>query len=219
MSTVDYYRYLNEETNRSLGGYEFSKCILYSLNFGDIVKLNNSGKMDDVYTLVLDAARKLSESGADCLLLCANTLHRFYDRLKAEIDIPIVHIAVATADEIRKKGLSKVGLIGTIYTMEEDFYRNVLEGKGIEPVTPGRDSRLFLHEMIMEELVRDVLKEESIARLKGIVDDLLGQGIEGLIMGCTEFPPLLMQEDYEIPLFDTTLIHARAAVEFALGRE
>jgi aspartate racemase len=216
ISTVEYYRIINEETNRRLGGLEFARCILYSLNYGDIDRLNRLGAIEKIYSLVTEAAHKLESAGADCIILCANTLHQFADALGKEIQVPIVHIADATAREILKAGLKKTGLIGTKQTMEMDFYRSKLEAAGIGVIVPETDDRNFIQETISGELLKGIFREESRERFRQIIRKLHTSGAEGIILGCTEIPLLIQQQDAEIPLFNTLNIHALAAVEAAL---
>ncbi len=216
-STVDYYKFINEETNRRLGGSHFARCIIYSLDFGEIAELSGRGNLDGVIPILIDAARKLENAGAECILLCANTMHKFYDQVSGELSVPVIHIVDATAREILDKKLSKVGLIGTKYTMEEDFYRERLAARGIEAVTPGPEDRSFLHDLIMEDLVKEIFDEEKIKRVLEIIAGLADRGCGGIILGCTEFPLIIKEGDIDIPAFNTTLIHSRAAVEFALA--
>ena len=167
--------------------------------------------------LLLDAARKTVAIGAEGVLLCANTLHKFADRIQKEIDVPLIHIADATAGEIQKKRLTRVGLLGTKYTMEEDFYTARLQANGIQALVPDEPDRAFVHKAIFDELVKEIFKKETKQRYLDIMDKRRGQGARGIILGCTEIPLIIHDEDFERPLFNTTEIHARAAVDFALG--
>ncbi len=217
ISSVDYYRIINEEINRREGGLTFAKCILYSFNYGEIDALNKRNDLDGVFALVLDASRKLISIGADCILLCANTLHLFADKLEAQISVPLVHIATATAKAIKLKNLSKVGLLGTKYTMEQDFYKAKLADENIEAVVPEPDDRIFIHNAIMNELLKGIFKKESKDRLLQIIEKLRQQGVQGIVLGCTEIPLIIKEGDVDLPLFNTTIIHSLAAVDFALG--
>ena len=215
VSTADYYRIINQEVNHSLGGLDFARCILYSLNFGEIAECIEKNDREGIYTLILDASQKLIHAGVDCILICANTMHQFADRLEKEITVPIVHIATATAREIQKQELSKVGLLGSKETMEKDFYKIKLQSEGIETLVPEADDREFIDQSITNELLKEIFKKETKERFLKIIRSLQNQGVEGIILGCTEIPLLIKEEDIDFPLFNTTLIHARAAVAFA----
>jgi aspartate racemase len=218
VSSVDYYRLINRGINEDLGGHEFARCILYSINFGDVVVLNERNDNEGIYALIKDAAEKVIRVGAEGIVLCANTIHKFADRLQEEIEAPIIHIAEATAAEINTVGLSKVGLLGTKYTMEEDFYTSKLETANIQTVVPETDDRKFINQVIYNELLKEIFKEESKNRFLEIMKKLKGRGAEGIILGCTEIPLIIKDDDFDLPLFNTTEIHARAAVDFALGK-
>jgi len=218
VSSIDYYRFINREINRRLGGQQAARCILWSFNYGEIdILINQKNDLESVYQMVKDAAEKLENCGADCILLCANTLHMFVARLKDEINIPIIHIGAATAHEITKAGLKKVAVLGTKFTMERDFYRSKLAESGIEMIIPGNEARDFVHNAILNELLKDVLNPETKTKFLEIIRCLVADGAEGIVLGCTEIPLLIKQEDVEVPVFDTTQIHATAAVDFALG--
>ena len=217
LSTIDYYRYINQGINKALGGHQFARLILYSLNFGEILALNKKGELDGIYILVRDASARVMEAGAEGIVLCANTLHRFVDQLQNDINAPIIHIAEATAREINCKGIPAVGLLGTRYTMEEDFITSRLEAANIEAVIPAKTDREFLNNVIYDELAKDIFKPETKSRILGIMEKLRQKGVEGVILGCTELPLIIKDDDYDLPLFDTTAIHARAAVDFALS--
>ncbi|MFA5419384.1 MAG: aspartate/glutamate racemase family protein [Bacteroidales bacterium] len=218
VSSIDYYRFINQEINRRLGGQQAARCILWSFNFGEIdVLVNQNNDLESVYKMVCQASKKLETCGADCILLCANTLHIYAARLKEEINIPVIHIGEATAKEIKKAGLKKVAVLGTKFTMEMDFYRSKLNESDIEMIIPEKEDRIFIHNSILNELLKDILKPETKARFLEIINGLIGKGAEGIVLGCTEIPLLIKQEDVPVPVFDTTLIHAKAAVDFALG--
>jgi aspartate racemase len=219
VSSADYYRIINQEVNQSLGGLDFARCILYSMNYGEIFECTQRGDSDGIYALILDASRKLTRIGVDCILICANTMHQFAGRLEKEITVPIIHIATATARQIRKQRLSKVGLLGSKETMEKDFYKVKLQFEGIETLVPETDDREFIDQSITNELLKEVFKKETKERFLKIIRGLQDQGAQGIVLGCTEIPLLIKEEDIDFPLFNTTLIHARAAVEFALGKE
>ena len=217
VSTVDYYRFINQGINKALGGHQNARCVMVSLNFGDIVAMNRKNDTEGIAALLLDAALKTVAIGAEGVLLCANTLHKFADRIQKEIDVPLIHIADATAGKIQKKRLTRVGLLGTKYTMEEDFYTARLQANGIQAVVPDDPDRAFVHKAIFDELVKEIFKKETKERYLDIMEKLRRQGAQGIILGCTEIPLIIHDDDFDLPLFNTTEIHARAAVDFALG--
>jgi len=217
VSTIEYYRLINEGISKKLGGQNAARCIIYSFNFEDIDVFNRVDDLKSIGKLVLEAARKIKNASADCIVLCANTLHQYVDVLKKEIRLPNVHIADATAKEIKKQGLSKVALLGTKYTMEQDFYTKRLNAAGMESIVPEKPERLFIHSVIINELIKKIIKPESKKRFLEIIDDLEQKGAQGIVLGCTEIPMLIKQEDTHLPVFNTLEIHARAAVDFALN--
>jgi aspartate racemase len=217
ISSAEYYKIINEETNRRLGGLEFARCILFSLNYSEIDSFNRQNNKDGIYSLILDASRKLINAGADCIVLCANTLHQFIEKLEPEINVPVIHIAEATAIEINRKNMKKIGLLGTKQTMEMNFYKSKLNEKNIEVLIPGPEERDFIQKTINNELIKSIFSDESQSRFIEICKDLSGKGAEGIVLGCTEIPLLVKQEDIEIPLFNTLLIHSISAVDFALN--
>lgn len=217
ISSTEYYRLINQGINEALGGYEFAQCILYSLNFGNIVACNERNDTEGIYALIKDATEKVIRGGAEGIILCANTLHKFADRLQKEIDVPIIHITEATAREINNKNLSTVGLMGTKYTMEEDFYTSKLEDANILTIIPEISDRKFINEIIYNELLKEIFKEESKKGFLKIMMKLKLQGAEGIILGCTEIPLIIRDDDFNLPLFNTLEIHTRAAINFALG--
>lgn len=218
ISTLDYYRLINETINEIRGGLNAAKCVLYSLNYGDIDALNKKNDIPGVYALILDAAKKVAGAGADCLVLCANTLHRFADDLEKEIPLPIVHIASAAANQIKKQGMSKVGLLGTRQTMELDFYKSKLKNENIETLVPDEKERNFINDTIMNELLKGIFHQKSREAFLGIMKKLESRGAEGIILGCTEIPLLIKQEHTRLPLLNTTILHAKAAAGFAVSQ-
>jgi aspartate racemase len=216
VSTIEYYRLINQGINKRLGGQNAARCILYSFNYADINECNLREDHAGVYRLVLDAAAKLKKASVDCIVICANTLHQFADELQEEINIPIVHIADATAAEIKKQGISKIGLLGTKFTMEMDFYTKKLSTAGIVSLVPEKPERLFIHDTIVNELLREIFKPEAKRRFLEIINDLEQKGAQGIVLGCTEIPLLIKQKDIQLPVYDTLKIHAQAAVDFAL---
>jgi aspartate racemase len=215
-STLEYYRIINQETNKRIGGLHSAKIVMTSFNYAEIDKLNKKEDHAGVYKLVLESAQKLKNCSVDCLVLCANTLHQYVETLEKEIGISVVHIADATADEIKKKELRKIGLLGTRFTMEMDFYTRRLKEKGIESIIPQKPERDFIHNAIMNELLKEVFKEETKVKFLHIIDELEQNGAEGIVLGCTEIPLLIKQSDTNLPVFNTLEIHAKAAVDFAL---
>jgi aspartate racemase len=217
ISSAEYYRIINEETNRRAGGLTFCRCILHSVNYGEIDAFNKQNNKEGVYKLILDATLKLTGAGAECIVLCANTLHQFYERLEKETDVPFIHIADAVAGEIRRKEMSRVGLLGTKQTMEMDFYKSRLKERDIDVLIPEPSDRDFIQKTISDELLMGVFSDVSRHRFVGICKELHGRGAEGIVLGCTEIPLLLKQEDINIPVINTLTIHAIAAVDFALN--
>ena len=218
-STIEYYRLINAAVQAQLGGSNSARCILYSVEFGEFERLQNAGDWDTLAALMVEAAKRIEQAGADFLLICANTMHRTAGAIEAAISIPLLHIVDATAGEIRKQGLQTVGLLGTRFTMEQDFYRNRLEKQhGLKVLIPGSEERTAVHAIIYNELGHGIISETSREVYRSIIRNLHARGAEGAILGCTEIPLLIRQADCTIPLFDTTAIHAAAAVEWALGK-
>lgn len=217
VSTVEYYRIINEEVNRRLGGFQYARCILYSVNYGDIAAFNKIKDYDSIGDMIAEAAVKVQNAGADCIVLCANTLHRFTENVEKKISAPIIHIAEAAGKEINKNGFTKIGLLGTKQTMELDFYKTKLAAMGIESLVPGEPDRDFIQQTIEQELIKSIIKEESKSRFKTIIRGLSANGAQAIVLGCTEIPLLIKPTDIDIPLIDTLDIHAKAAVDFALA--
>jgi len=214
VSTMDYYRFINEGVNSKLGGLNFAECILYSLNFGDIqlVSWVNS------FELLLNACESLKKSGVDSIVLCANTAHLFADKLQETVKMPIIHIGVETAKAVTKQGLNKVGLLGTKFTMEMDFYRNILEEFGLEVMVPEKqETRDYIQLTVKEELGTGYINNETKKNYITIANELIERGAECIILGCTEIPMLISQDDFKIPVFDTTKIHSQAIVEYIVS--
>ena len=216
VSTVDYYKLFNQKVNKALGGNHSARVILYSVDFEDIMNFKAEGNDDALKKMMLDAANKLEYAGAECLLLGANTMHMMADFIQERITIPLIHIGEETAKVIAAKGLKKVALLGTKVTMEKDFFHNKLEEYNIKGIIPGDEQREFINRTIFTEFSKEIFTDETRAGYTGIIDDLIKQGAEGIILGCTEIPILLKQKDFDIPLFNTTEIHADAAVKFAV---
>ena len=216
-STLEYYRMINQETNKRLGGLNSAKMVITSFNYAEIDALNKKEDHAGIYKLVLESAQRLRNCSVDCLVLCANTLHQYVETLEKEIGILVVHIADATAVEIKKKELKKIGLLGTRFTMEMDFYTKRLSEAGIESIVPPKPDRDFIHNSIMNELLIEVFKDETKEKFLHIIDELEQLGAEGIVLGCTEIPLLIKQSDTHLPVFNTLEIHAKAAVDFALS--
>lgn len=216
-STLEYYRIINQEANRRLGGLNSAKIIMTSFNYAEIDELNKSEDHAGVYKLVLDSALKLKKCSVDCFVLCANTLHQYVEALEKEVDIPVVHIADATAKEIKKNNISTIGLLGTRFTMEMDFYTKRLKEQRIESIIPEKPDREFIHNAIMSELLKEIFRASTKERFLKIIGELERKGAEGIVLGCTEIPLLIKQTDTQLPVFNTLEIHAKAAVDFALN--
>jgi aspartate racemase len=217
VSTVDYYRLINQKVNKRLGGNHSARIILYSVDFADVVRYKAEGNDDALKKMILDAANKLDYAGAECLLLGANTIHIMAGFIQERITIPLIHIGEETAKVVAAQGITKAGLLGTKVTMVKDFYRNKLAEHNVETLIPGISDRDYINRTIFEEFSKEIFTAEAISRYGEIIGELAGKGAEGIILGCTEIPLLLKQEDFDIPLFNTTDIHAEAAVNFALS--
>ena len=217
-SSLEYYRILNETTKTKLGGLHSAKCILYSLDFAEIETLQYQGRWQEAAQLMIAAGQSLERAGADFVILCTNTMHKLADEIQENIRIPLLHIADATAQKIRAAGLNKIGLLGTRYTMEYDFYKGRLIDKyGLNVITPNSAEREAIHRVIYEELCLGIVKQDSREQYVRIMDRLVRSGAEGIILGCTEIELLVHNGDSRVPLFPTTKIHAIAAVEYALA--
>lgn len=219
-STIPYYRQINQHIKQQLGGLHSAKIILYSVDFADIEALQRSGDWDRAGELLAEAAVKLQAAGADCLVLCTNTMHKVAAVIETAVTIPLLHIADATAEAIQLAGLNKVALLGTRFTMEQDFYKKRLtESYGLEVLVPDEESRALVHQVIYQELCLGVVKPDSRLQYQQIMADLVVQGAEAIILGCTEIALLVSAEDCAVPLFDTTFLHAQKAADFALEQE
>ncbi len=215
-STLLYYRLINEATSERLGGLHSAPIAMVSVDFAPIEVLQHQGDWNALAHELEKAARHIEVAGAELLLICTNTMHKVADAVAAAVDIPLLHIADATADVIESAGHSTVGLLGTRFTMEEDFYRGRLEARGIRVLTPGESDRDIVHRVIYEELCQGTVNDESRQRFLEIIDRLGAEGADAVIEGCTEIGMLVKPADTAMPLFDTTEIHARAAVSAAL---
>jgi len=216
-STAVYYKILNQQVSERLGAAHSCQLLMYSVDFDPIKEMQHKGEWKKITVEIVEIARKLESAGADMILICANTMHLLADDVKKAVRIPLVHIVDSTAAAILNKGLKKVGLLGTRFTMEYPFYREKLEGYGIDVITPDRMERDVIHEIIYSELINGIVKKSSAEKYKSIVSNLVAKGAEGAILGCTEFSMLVNIHEYSIPLFDTTFLHAADAVEKALS--
>lgn len=217
-SSIEYYRIINEGVRDRLGGLHSAKSLMYSVDFAEVEALQHQGCWDDAAQLMIDAARHLEKGGADFVVICTNTMHKLADAVQAQTTIPLLHIADATAEAIRARGLRRVGLLGTRFTMEEDFYRGRLADRyGLSVLIPDAADRAIVHRVIYEELVVGEIRPASRVEFRRIIQTLVQQGAEGIILGCTEVGLLVKEEDSPVPLFDTTRLHALAAVDSALG--
>jgi aspartate racemase len=216
-SSAEYYKIINETVKKRLGGLHSATLIMYSVDFEDIEKLQHAGEWDKATEFMVDAAQKVERGGADFVLICTNTMHKMADEVQHALNIPLLHIADATAAEIKAHNMNRVGLLGTRFTMEEDFYKKRLqENHGITTIIPEGDERTIVHDIIYDELCCGEIRESSRETYKIIIEHLIKRGAEGIILGCTEIPLLVSQKDSPVPVFDTTRIHAEAAVTLAL---
>jgi len=217
-SSAEYYRIINERVRERLGGLRSARCLMWSFDFGEIEALQHAGRWDDATAEMIAAARRLERGGADFVLICTNTMHRMADQVQAAIGLPLLHIADPTAERIQATGLRKVGLLGTAFTMEQDFYKGRLaERHGLEVLVPGDEDRRLVHRVIYDELVRGRVEPASRQAYREVIARLVARGAEAVILGCTEIMLLVRPEDSVVPLFDTTTIHAQAAVEMAIA--
>lgn len=216
-STLDYYRIINERANKILGGDETPNIVLYSVNYGEIKKLTFENNWKKIAEIIGEAAKKIEQAGARCLLIGSNTMHNIADEVQAAISIPLIHIADATAEAIKAKGLNTVALLGTKFTMQLPFYSEKLRAHGIKTLIPQPEDMQFINTSIYEELGRGIFSAQTKEKFQDIIRNLSADGAEGVILGCTEIPLLIKQEDSPVQVFDTTRIHAGAAVTFSPG--
>ncbi|ELV8552605.1 aspartate/glutamate racemase family protein [Vibrio fluvialis] len=216
-STLSYYKAINEGVKAALGGLNSAQICLYSVNFEPIEKKQHEGKWDETAQLLAQAAKSVEAGGADFLLICTNTMHKVAPEIEAQISIPILHIADATAKQLQQDGIERVGLLGTRFTMEQEFYKGRLQQQfGIDVLIPDAEQRQQVHRVIYEELCLGTIRPESRAQYVEIVEDLHRRGAQAVILGCTEIALLIQQHDTDVPLYDTTKIHAEQAVQLAL---
>jgi aspartate racemase len=218
-SSAEYYRIINEETTRRLGGLHSAELVMYSVDFEPIEKLQHLGDWEELERMMIAAAQRVEAAGAQVLLICTNTMHKFADEIQANIHIPLLHIADATvlAISARHPGMKTVGLLGTRFTMEQDFYKNRLAKHGLDVVIPELGDRQLVHDIIYQELVLGIVREESKRSMLQVIQRLTEAGAQGIILGCTEIPLLIHEGDASVPVFDTTRIHAEKVVDMALS--
>lgn len=217
-SSLEYYRIVNEAVKKRLGGFHSAKCVMYSVDFEEVEKLQHKGDWDKLTGLMVDAARRLERAGVDFVVICTNTMHKMADEVQGAIAVPLLHIVDVTAEAIKANGQSRIGLLGTKFTMEQDFYKGRLrDNHGLEVLIPSAEERQAVHQILYSELCLGEIKELSKAKFKDVIQNLVDRGAQGVILGCTEIPLIVSQDDYEIPVYDTTALHALAAVEYALG--
>lgn len=217
-SSVTYYQIINTVVREQLGGLHSAKCILRSVDFQEIEECQANGDWEKSAGILADIAQKLEQAGADLMVICTNTMHKVADRVAGAVSIPLLHIAEATALELKAQGIQTVALLGTKYTMEQDFYKSKLVDSGIAVLVPEADDRAVINDIIYDELCLGIISEGSKAKYLEIMDKLSAAGAEGIILGCTEIGLLVEQADTPIPLFDTTLIHAQKAALIALEK-
>lgn len=214
VSSLEYYRYINEIANEKLGGTDTVEIIMYSVNFGEIKTLTEAGDWKNILKIISRKAQTIEAAGAGCILVGANTMHKIADEIQATLKIPLIHIADAVAKEILKKGFKKVGLIGTKYTMQLGFYTDRLAKYGIETIIPEQEDIEYINYTIYNEFSKNIFTAEAKANYLKIIAKLKAEGAEGIIGGCTEIPILIKDGDCDIPIFDTAKIHSAAGVEF-----
>lgn len=215
-SSSEYYRIINEEVKHRLGGLHSAKCVLYSVDFEEIEVCQRNDEWKKAAQILAGAALSLEAAGTDFIVLCTNTMHKVADEIQADIQIPLLNIADITAEQILSDGIKTIGLLGTKYTMEQDFYKARLEARGIKVLIPNEADREVVNSVIYKELCLGKVLEESRSKYRSIIQDLVAQGADGIILGCTEIGLLVKSEDSLVPLYDTTLLHARGAVNYAL---
>jgi len=217
-SSLEYYRIINQLARERLGGLHSAKCLLYSVDFQEIETLQQQGLWDEAGKFLATAAENLQKGGADFLLICTNTMHKVAPLVQQQISIPLLHIADPTAKSVLLQGISKIGLLGTRFTMQDNFYKGkLIHDHGLEVLTPVAEDMNMIHQVIFEELCLGLIKDDSKEKYIAVIKDLEAAGAEGVILGCTEIGLLVKDKDSPIPLFDTTVIHAKAAVEYALA--
>ncbi|HKL13076.1 MAG TPA: aspartate/glutamate racemase family protein [Halanaerobiales bacterium] len=215
-SSLEYYRIVNQLVKEKLGEPHSAKCIMYSVDFAEYENLQHEGKWAELTEKMVDIGKKLEATGSDLVLICTNTMHKMAPQVQESIKVPLLHIADAAADEIKSRNMKKVGLLGTKFTMEQDFYKKRIQKKhDIEVIIPDDKERDTVHNVIYKELISGIINESSRKKFQKIIENLKDRGAEGVILGCTEIPLLIKDKDSVIPVFDTTMLHAKKAVEMA----
>ncbi|ASK62679.1 aspartate racemase [Virgibacillus phasianinus] len=215
-SSVEYYRQINQKVGNLVGGLVSAECILYSVNFDEVEKLQRNGQWEKASDMLCNIAKKLEFAGADCIVICTNTMHKVADKVKEVLNVPLIHIGDATAEAILKDKISKIGLLGTRYTMEGDFYYDKLVIRGIQVVTPEEMARKELNRIIFEELCQGSFQQNSKETIQAMIEELRLAGAKAIVLGCTEIPLIIKQADSSLPIYNTLDIHVSKAVEFAL---
>jgi aspartate racemase len=217
-SSLEYYRIMNQATKEKLGGFHSAPCLLYSVDFDEVEKLQHLGDWKSLTQLMIEAAQRVKNAGADFLVICTNTMHKMADEVQSTVQIPLLHIVDVVAEAIKANGQNRVGLLGTKFTMEQEFYKGRLKDiHGINVLIPVDEERQAVHDILYNELCLGEILEPSRERFQSIIQNLVERGAQGIVLGCTEIPLIVHQDDYDIPLYDTTSLHAKAAVDFALG--
>lgn len=216
-STLHYYRFINQETAKRLGGLHSAKILMHSVDFGPMARLQQEEKWDEIASQIIDIGKRLEKAGADLLLICTNTTHQVADDLEKAVTIPLLHIANAVAEVIKAANIPQAGLLGTVYTSKYPFYTKRLESAGIKVILPDEKGIAFTNRVIYEELCQGEIKPESRSGLLEIIDGLAAKGAQGIVLGCTELPMIVSKQDTDLPLFDTLKIHAQAAVDYAVS--
>ena len=217
-SSAEYYRLVNEGVRDRLGGVHSARCLMWSFDFDDVAVLQREDRWDDAAALMIEAAQRLERGGADFLVICTNTMHKAFDRLQAAVSLPLLHIADPTAERIKAAGFGRVGLLGTAFTMEQDFYKGRLaERHGLDVLVPDAPDRAAIHRIIYDELVKGRIEPASRVVFRDAIERLVAAGAEAIILGCTEIMLLVGPDDSPVPLYDTTGLHAAAAVDLALA--
>ena len=219
-SSIEYYRIINETVRTELGGLHSAKSMMVSVEFAEIEALQHQDRWGEAAKILIAAARSLESGGADFAIICTNTMHKLYNKIQQSVRIPLLHIADATAELIKAQGIQKIALLGTRFTMEENFYKGrLVDSYGLDVIIPGSEDMESIHRIIYDELCAGIIQPDSKQKYTDIIRRLAKEGAEGIILGCTEIGLLVKQEDSPVPLFDTTEIHAKAAVKYALADE
>lgn len=219
-SSIEYYRIINQETQKRLGGTYSAKCLMYSFDFGEIEQLQAAGDWDAATQQMIAAAQSLAAAGADCIVICSNTMHRMADDIQRAVDLPLLHIADASAEAMLAADVGLVGLLGTRFTMEQAFYKErITDCYGLQVLIPDAAGRASVHRVIYEELTRGIIKAESRVVYQAVIEQLRAAGAQAVMLGCTEIGLLIKPEHCPLPCFDTTVLHALAAVDWALSAE